>query len=328
MGHTMSTRIRKLTDLEIDEVSLVDRPANQHGLVAFAKAHGEDTMTIYDAEGVEVYEDELEPGDIVYAEDGTELEVVVEYEDDTSAELQSGHDYEEEPVGKSSRAGFTTHSAREAAGAFGGTRGVRGAASRAGDRVFGNGTQARNRKRVAGGAAAATAGGGGYAAHRVNKSLGQSVYEELSKALTTDDHAQVISKMADEVEVYKSQAEYAMNVAEQLAEQAELEEFTEIAKGYGLPTDPRVLGSILKSAAETMSDAELRELDRLLTSQGELYEELGSGLGTQNSEIMGEIEARALEMVGKADGISESEAVVALFEANPAYYDEYLSEKG
>ena len=36
------SRVRKLTDIEIDEVSVVDRPANQHGLIAFSKSqHGD-----------------------------------------------------------------------------------------------------------------------------------------------------------------------------------------------------------------------------------------------------------------------------------------------
>jgi hypothetical protein len=37
----MTTRtVKRLYDLEIDEISLVDRPANQHGLVAIAKRPG------------------------------------------------------------------------------------------------------------------------------------------------------------------------------------------------------------------------------------------------------------------------------------------------
>ena len=65
-----------LSDLEIDEVSTVDRPANQHGLIAFAKSLGvgddnqEDNMSlmsdetvVYDAEGEPLGLDDLEHGD-------------------------------------------------------------------------------------------------------------------------------------------------------------------------------------------------------------------------------------------------------------------------
>ena len=34
----MGRQVKRLSNLEIDEISLVDRPANQHGLVAIAKA--------------------------------------------------------------------------------------------------------------------------------------------------------------------------------------------------------------------------------------------------------------------------------------------------
>jgi hypothetical protein len=359
MGGTMNGRIRKLTDLEIDEVSLVDRPANQHGLVAFAKRHGEDNMTIYDADGVEVYENELEHGDVVYDDDGNEL-VFVEEPDGTTSELQDDLAYaeyenEDEPqfVGKADRERAST--GRLALGtAFPGYHGAvagrKGRKLRAAGNEYGGaaagaapgyGVMAAGLKRgsgrtVAAGYGATLAGSvaGANAGtrraqrkghYKVEKSLGQSVYEELSKALTGDDQAQVISKALDRVSKAEQRAIAAEQMAYELQDRAELEEFAEIAKGYGLPTDPYTLGAILKSATETMDDAQLQELDRLLTAQGALYEELGTELGGQDSQVMDMVQAQALEMVGKAD-VSESEAIVAMFGSNPELYDEYLAE--
>ena len=378
MGRTMNTRtVRKLTDLEIDEVSLVDRPANQHGLVAFAKAYEEASMGIYDASGAEVYEDELEHGDVVYDDAGNEYQFVEEIEDDTSAELQSGHDYEDEfddeLVGKASWAGaraglksLRTAEGRGAAATRGrvevgrmkvkgrnsvnsvrqeaGVRGLTGrgaigpnqdvaaaAGTRRGARSYGLQAAMQARAGIGRAPIAAVAGGTaggaglGYGYSRTKKSLGESVYEELSKALTSDDRDAVISKAMDRVSKAEERAEYLESVVGDLVENQELEEFTEIAKGYGLPVEPTRLGRILKSAAATMEDEDLRELDRLLTAQGSMYEALGSDLGGQDSEIHAQIEAIALDAVGKAD-ITFEQGVVATYEANPAAYDEYLAE--
>lgn len=304
----MTKPVKRLFDLEIDEISLVDRPANQHGLVAIAKNYEGDNMPgIFDPDGNAVDEDSLEHGDVVYDQDGNEYVFVEDDEDGTSAELQSGHNYEEEPVlvGKSLK-GFMSLD--------------RGAKARAG-KEWARG----NKKLLTATGAAGTAGYAGGAS--VHKGLGESVYEALSKALNDGDRDEVISKIAQEVEVTKRENEELREYVAALISKSEDDEYIEIAKSYNLPIDPVRLGGILKSAAMTMDDEDLAELDRLLTAQSDLYEELGSNGSMATSAIMDQVEAMAMETVGKSD-VSTSQAVVALFEANPAAYDEYLSEKG
>ena len=76
----------QLSDLEIDEVSTVDRPANQHGLITFSKSTGmgegyteevtmpgENEIEVFDADGQPI--DELAHGDVVYDQDGNEFPV-------------------------------------------------------------------------------------------------------------------------------------------------------------------------------------------------------------------------------------------------------------
>lgn len=101
----------KLFDLEFDEVSAVDRPANQLGLIAFAKSAGpgegpnsqEDSMPeieVYDSDGYAVDGNSLEHGDVVYGEDGTEYVYTVSDEadedDDDSEDEGEQYDLEEE----------------------------------------------------------------------------------------------------------------------------------------------------------------------------------------------------------------------------------------
>lgn len=93
----MNRPLKKLFDLEIDEVSVVDRPANQHGLISFSKAADDyedgEHMDLFDIEGDAVDVDGLEHGDVVIDSEGNEYVFVEE---------------EEEFVGKASPLGSTT----------------------------------------------------------------------------------------------------------------------------------------------------------------------------------------------------------------------------
>ena len=83
----------------------------------------------------------------------------------------------------------------------------------------------------------------------------------------------------------------------------------------------------MKSAAGSMSPAHVQTLDRIFSSVGEsLYDEIGSSGGAP-SETMEMVNALAGQYVGKSD-LSQEQAIVALFEANPDAYDAYNSEKG
>lgn len=89
-----------LSDMEFDEVSLVDRPANQHARIVLAKrAHEEVTVPEYfNAEGESVDIDDLEVGAIVYDADGQAFQLEIEDDDDESTVTRS---QERETVGKS-----------------------------------------------------------------------------------------------------------------------------------------------------------------------------------------------------------------------------------
>jgi hypothetical protein len=84
---------RNLTDMEIDEISTVDKTANQYSRFVIAKrAPEEDEMPkLYNQEGQPLDEDQLEFGDIVYDDQGTAYEFV---EDDGEEQAQE----EDQPV--------------------------------------------------------------------------------------------------------------------------------------------------------------------------------------------------------------------------------------
>lgn len=72
--------VKRLFDMEIDEVSIVDRPANQHASILISKAdkEGSDMPDGYGDDYVDI--DDLDVGDIVVDDEGNEWEVAYEEE--------------------------------------------------------------------------------------------------------------------------------------------------------------------------------------------------------------------------------------------------------
>jgi hypothetical protein len=83
---------RNLTDMEIDEISLVDKGANQHALITIAKrAPEEDPMPeefdLFNEDGESISQGDLETGDIVYDAEGNAYEFTAEQEEEKQEEL-------------------------------------------------------------------------------------------------------------------------------------------------------------------------------------------------------------------------------------------------
>lgn len=354
----MTRPVKQLFDLEIDEVSVVDRPANQHGLITFAKSAGlaeagyqEDTVgddEIYDVDGAEVDPDVLEHGDVVYDSEGNEYVFVEDDADEQTDEADDepegdADEYEEDEaeVGKgwlgigARQLGKDAKQAGAAVGQglkFGVKRGnptaagtdAFGRANRFGAKVWG---QRSNLQRAAIAGAPVAAGGTAVGYETAKKSLGDEILEELSKAVNDTDRDQIIAKALDEVEVYKAQANQMAEAMAQLEDERVTEAFISKAAEYNLPVSPEVLGPILKAVAEVLTEEELDVLDALFESVGDtLYDEVGYVGDTSNYSVLDQVNAYAGELVGKAD-LTSAEAVVKAFEDNPAAYEAYLAEQ-
>lgn len=111
----MTRRVREIRDLIIDEVSLVDKGANQHASVTIAKSYDgeeEEGMEIFDEQGNPLDADALEDGAIVYGEDGQAYLYTAEDDDELDGEYEEYEDDDEDdyenqvdfaPVGKAFR---------------------------------------------------------------------------------------------------------------------------------------------------------------------------------------------------------------------------------
>lgn len=318
----MGRNVKRLTDLEIDEISLVTRPANQHGLVAIAKSHQEDRMGVYDAAGDEVFEEELQIGDIVYAEDGTELKFVEEDDEDEGAE---------EGVMEMAKGSFSPGQVARNVKRFGVGDSAKAYGNRAAKDVKNTDAGkfvARNRGKVGLGTGALAGAGTGYA---VGKSLGTQVLEELSKALTDDDRERVFAAAAEQFDEISKRNEQLEELVLGLYDDRDAQGYAELAKSYELPVDPDEIGAIMFRASQVLPDSDLEVLDRVFSSVGQIskaaFTEIGYG-GGMESDVLAQIFAVAGEAVSKADSsLSQEQAVTALFSANPDAYDEYESEQ-
>lgn len=84
----MPKPIKNLSNMEIDEISLVDKGANQHAMVTIAKrAPEEDLMPeLYNKDGELLSEDSLEDGDIVFDADGQAYQFTLDEDTDVVEE--------------------------------------------------------------------------------------------------------------------------------------------------------------------------------------------------------------------------------------------------
>lgn len=328
----MNRNIKKLFDIEIDEVSVVDRPANQHGLIAFAKndtgvneeeSMADEAVEVYDADGVAVDTDVLENGDVVFDNEGNEYVFVEDVNDEDEDFEDDADDAEDDDDVEKMMSPF----ARNAFKAKFAAQNKMGMLKQS---KAGEWAKKNPGKALAG--AGAGIGAGGYMAGSVGKqdkmSLGDSILEELSKAVTEYDREAIIAKAMDEVEIAKAQAVEALEYAAAIEDARVTDAFISKAAEYNLPVSAEVFGPILKSIAETLTEEELDLLDELFSSIGDsLYNEIGYVGESSNNSVLDTVNGLASEFVGKSDATYE-QAFTAMFEANPSAYDAYLAENG
>lgn len=347
----------QLTDMKFDEVSLVDRGANQYAKTVISKRDSNDTEEnvepeIYDEDGVLVDPSDLQVGDVIVDEDGNERELT---EDDFAEPVEKSTagkvlDYGVFPGagsaadakdGKKLRAGARTygHAAAGSIAGYGAGAGI------------GAGIGALTRKPGAGQLGAAIGGsvgslGGSLAGVRsgrkanakrgnfknesVGKSYAEEIREELSKALGDTERDEIIAKALGSVEEYREIAKAAEQAAFEERELRLEAEYVEVAKSYAVGVEPEVLGPVLKRCAEALSPEDQEVLAHALSVGTEaiekFFEESGTYGGGSNSDVLNSVDAYLDENVAKSDE-DRNAHIVKMFEKNPDLYTEYDAER-
>jgi len=331
----MSTNRSKLTVEEVDEISLVDRPANQHGLVALSKAFSgvdvEERTDLSDEDFEDVDPEDLQHGDVVVGEDGELLVLIDEGSEDFDeivAELEAEDGVEKSMMAPLQAFKMGARGRQATAPAITGNATLR-TSNTAGLKYAGAKKKIKEAPAWAKYTAAGTAGAAtGAGAVMASKSLAEEILEDISKATTEQATQDIIVKMATEMEITKQEAAEAYAYAEAIEGERIQDAFISKAAEYNLPIDSETLGVILMKSATVLEEDELEALDQLLTAIGDhLFDELGYVGESDNSSVLDQVNAMADEYVGKSD-FSKAQITTAMFDANPSAYDAYLNEKG
>jgi hypothetical protein len=91
----------RVSDMDFDEVSTVDIPANQHGLIVLAKRATTEEITVPQDNDFEIDLSQYEPGTILEDQDGNQFQVVEGDNDDFDITFDGADERELEAVGKS-----------------------------------------------------------------------------------------------------------------------------------------------------------------------------------------------------------------------------------
>lgn len=105
-------KVQQIDGLKIDEISLVDKGANQHATVTIAKSadgEKEQQMDLFDEQGNPLDPETLSHGDVVYGEDGQAYLFELDEAEGENAEVEDELEKELEPVGKSFENPFRRH---------------------------------------------------------------------------------------------------------------------------------------------------------------------------------------------------------------------------
>lgn len=306
----MNRKPRQIQDLVIDEISLVDKGANQHASVTIAKSADGDKesyMEIYDEQGNQLDPDALDLGDVVFDADGQAYEV----DSEDNEEFDEAEEREPELVGKA----FSMPKPKNPFG------------SRKVGPLTGRQQMNRNMAKVGAGGFAA-GGAAGVGGEKIRKNYGESLREELSKALTDYDRDEIISKAFSQLDELSEAAEIAKAAAEQEREIRLTREYVEVAKSYSLPIDEDALGVALMHCAEVLPMEDQEVIAKALAFASEanqaLFQEYGAVGGGDNADVYEMVDAYVDENVSKS-GKSREELMAEAFAANPAAYDEYLA---
>lgn len=302
--------VKRLSDMEIDEISLVDKGANQHAMITIAKrAPEEDEMPdLFNEDGSLVDEEALTEGDVVYDEEGNAYQFVLDEDEPVEDEER-----ELAEVGK----GFGNLSRGFQSGVAGVKRTE--TAGVGANRAHAAGAHLNRNKKIYGAGAAGAAGG-----YAMKKSFKDEVLEELSKAYSDTDRDEVIAKALGRVEELESSQREAVEIAKSERDLRLTREYISKAAEYNLPVNPDELGPVLYRMADTMSFEDCSVIAKCLEAAGSMiFEEQGYIGGGDNADIMSQVEARAVELSKSADPVS----ITSVFEQSPEAYNEYLASQ-
>jgi hypothetical protein len=307
----MPRPVKELTNMEIDEVSLVSRPANAHARVVIAKSQEDNVPDVFDSEGMSLDIDSISLGEVVYS-DGGEPFVVVE--DDHSEDLVSigKADEEDDMDNEEPKEESTEDKKKNPFAAFASEKKDEAKKPKAKEEDDDEEEEDEEEDKEP----------------EVKKSFANELREDFAKSLTDMDRDEAIVKAMDQVESMGEALEEARTIAKSERDLRLEAEYEEVAKSYNVPIDPVELAPVLRDIAEYLPYEHGAIIHKALSAAGDmLFDEIGTQGAGSNNDVLNEVNAFIDQNVSKSDDISKAEATEAIFDSNPQAYDEYISTR-
>lgn len=160
-----------------------------------------------------------------------------------------------------------------------------------------------------------------------------SFLEELAKNLDDEDTRETVNKALEAVAKAQARAEAAEEIAKAERDHRLNAEYVAKAQAFSVGVAAEELGPVLKRLNEALDAEDVAVIEKALKSASaqsstpfDLFTEVGKRGGGDNGDVMARVDAEAQEYISK--GLSPEQARAAVYEANPALYDESIRFSG
>lgn len=339
----MTKKVNKLSDLEIDEVSLVDTGANQHASVEFFK-----NLDGEDADGDDDVTDEEATHDSFFSKLVNKVlrtDFTTSQDDDgTMTEVDKLNPGPQMPYGQQPQAQPAPgpqNQMPEGAQAFPAdpAMGEMPAEMEAGpplpDEVIDYIQQLEEQLAQALG----QAGEGDQVHQEEDQMVGKQYNDEdevaflteLAKSLQDEDQRESFEKAEQLVKKANERAEAAETIAKAERDHRLTQEFVAKARAFSnLPVDAHEFGPVLKRLHDTMDEADVEMIEKALSTANESVSNFFGEIGKRgdNAVLSDRLESVAKSMVDANSELTLEQARSRALEQDPGLYDEFLQDQG
>lgn len=354
----MTKKVNKLSDLEIDEVSLVDRGANQHASVEFYKnLEGEEGVEKASPDQSDVHvnetldEDEEEENEVEKSffskliSKVFSTELATQRDDDgTMSEVGKTNPgfqmpYGQQPMGQPAPGPQNMMPAGPQAFPADPNMGEAPADVQAGPPLPDEVIDYIQQLEEALAQAQGQEGGGDNQMQEDDVSdIGKQHADmdeaeflaELAKSLHDEDQREQIAKAERLVKQANERAEAAETIAKAERDHRLNQEFVSKARSYtNLPISAEEFGPVLKRLHDVMDEADVAMIEKALLAGNEATANFFGEVGKRgdNAVLTDRLDTVAKSLVEKNDGMSMEQARAKALESDPSLYDEYLNDR-
>lgn len=158
-----------------------------------------------------------------------------------------------------------------------------------------------------------------------------SILEELAKSVADEDSREAISKAMEAIEKADQRAAAAEEIAKAERDHRLNQEYIAKARSYtGLPMDAKEFGPVLKRMHESdMSEEDIDVLEKALAAGSNTLSKMFNEIGNFSAPVMnGDIESIAKSIRETDSGLTKEQAVAKALEENPDLYSDYINNGG